>query len=255
MNRYQLCNQQAEIEKAKKQKQHWSSDKILDLDDIIYENTRTTWAIARRIFRSLSGNPHTKAIDIPMGQMSDGMDVPQTSILNILSNALKSLDRDLTKRQQQALEAYDEAIHNDLPPVKCVAEQLGIRINSASELLKRAKIRTFGDFKAYIYDSVYKLDDWSPSPQQVTAMMKSRPRTCAYCGGQTYDGSVPLCFICHSQLGSLREEAWDKRTQKWLVPEINRIRREHRAWAVDNCYKVHYGTMSIDEYEFLMDAA
>jgi hypothetical protein len=259
VNRYQQCLQEAEHAKRRKAEaatgERWSSDKILDLDDVIYESTKTTWAIARRVFRSLPPNPHTKMIDIAMGQQMNGMDVPQTATLNILRDALQSLDKDLTNRQKQALAAYDEAIHNDLPPVTYVAEQLGIRVNSASELLKRAKIRTFGDFVHYIYDSVYKLDDWSPNPKQVKAMMKSKPRICAYCGEQTYDGSVPLCFSCHSRLGSLREETWDARTRGWLMPEIRRIENEHRVWAIDQLYKTHYGTVSEDEYEALANAA
>jgi hypothetical protein len=260
VNRYQQCLQEAEIEKRRKAEaatgERWSSDRILDLDDVIYESTKTTWAIARRVFRSLPPNPHTKMIDIAMGQQMNGMDVPQSSVLNILREALQYLDKDLTKRQQEAMTAYDEAIHNDIPvPTTYVAARLGIKRDSALKLIKRAKMSCFSDFEAYIYDSVYKLDDWSPSPKQVTAMMKSKPRICAYCGEQTYDGSVPLCFSCHSRLGSLREEAWDARTRAWLTPEINRIRREHRAWAIDQLYKTHYGTVSEDEYEALANAA
>lgn len=259
MNRYQLCNQQADIEKARKQEaasgQVWSSERILDLDDLIYDSTKTTWAIARRVFRSLASNPHTKIIDIAMGQQMDGMDVPKTAILNILETAMLSLDKDLTRRQKEAMAAYDEAIHCDEPPVKYVAEKLGIDKSNASRLLKRAKIATFADFVHYIYDSAYKMDDWSPDPKQVKVMMKSKPRICAYCGGQTYDGSVPLCFTCHSGLKTLREEAWDARTRGWLVPEIRRIENEHRAWAIDQLYKNHYGVVSSDEYESLANAA
>lgn len=254
-NRYQKCLRLAEEAKQAKresaQPHTWTADDILDVDDIL-EGKKRMWAIARRAFRSLSSNPHTSMIDIPMGQMMDGMDVPKTAILNILQSAMQGFEKSLTKRQQQAAEAYDEAIHLDINPSMHVAAKLGINRHSAYKLIQRANLETFHEIEAYIYRSVYQMDGWSPTPKQITAMMKSRPRTCAYCGGKTYDGSVPLCFECHSRLGSLREEAWDKRTRSWLKPEIDRIRREHKAWAVDQCYLVHCGVVPIEQYEFLM---
>lgn len=257
-NRFALCNQMAEQAKASKREAYqgrvWSTDDILDLDDIVYGG-KCIFSIARKEFRTLASNPHTKLIDVPMGQLSEGMDVPQTAILNILQDALAGNEQTLTKRQHEAMQAYDEAIHLEKAPVTYVADKLGIRVNSASELLKRAEIRTFSDFVAYVYDSVHKISDWSPTPQQVTTMMKSKPRICAHCGGKTTNGALPLCFECHTRLGSLREEMWTERTRSWLVPEIRRIRNEHRLWAIDQCFLAHYGTVSIEEYEFLADAA
>jgi ribosome-binding ATPase YchF (GTP1/OBG family) len=224
----------------------WATDDILDTDDVIYESANRLRRIVRREFKSLPSNPHTKIIDIAMGQRTAGMDVPQTGIENMMEEALRYHEKDLTKRQKQAMEAYDEAIHTDKPPVMYVAEKLGIDKSNASRLLKRAKIATFSDFVHYVSSSEYQLGDWSPSPKQIKSMMKSKPRTCAYCGGETYDGSVPLCFVCHSKLKSLREEVWDKRTRSWLPDEIRRIENEHRAWAVDQCYKQYYGVVDSD---------
>ncbi len=227
-------------------KRQWRPDNILDIDDIEAMSASKLKRVARREFRSLPQNPHTKIIDIAMGQLSEGMDVPQSGILSMLETALQYQEKELTKRQKEAMTAYDEAIHCDQAPVTYVADKLGISVPGASKLLKRAKVLTFGDFVHYVSSSQYKLSDWSPSAQEIKAMMKSKPRICAYCGGKTYDGSVPLCFTCHSQLQSLREEVWDERTRKWLIPEIRRIENEHRQWAVDACYKAYYRTHDRD---------
>lgn len=193
-SRYQTCLRLAEEAKQAKcevaQNRTWTADDILDTDDIIEDKGRM-WAIARRAFRSLSSNPHSSMIDIPMGQMMDGMDVPKTAILNILQSAMQGFEKSLTKRQQQAAEAYDEAIHLGITPSTHVAAKLGINRHSAYKLIQRANLETFHESVDYIYRSVYQFDDWHPTPKQVQAMMKSKPRICAYCGGKTYDGSVP----------------------------------------------------------------
>jgi hypothetical protein len=243
-NRYETCLRLAEAAKQAKQEaarnRTWTVDDILDTEDML-EGKRRMWSFARRVFRSLSPT-------------SAGMDVPQTAILNILQTAMQGFDKSLTKRQQAAAEAYDEAIHLGITPSTHVAAKLGINRHSAYKLIQRANLETFHEFVHYIYRSVYQMDDWSPTPQQVKAMMKARARTCAYCGGNTRDGSLPLCFGCHSKLGSLREEAWNYRTRSWLAPEIRRIENEHREWAIDQCYLAHCGAVPIEQYEFLMDA-
>jgi hypothetical protein len=243
-SRYQKClrlaEEATEAKREAAQYRTWAVDDILDTEDML-EGKRRMWALARRIFRSLSPT-------------SAGMDVPQTAVLNILQVAVQGFDKSLTKRQQAAAEAYDEAIHLGITPSTHVAAKLGINRHSAYKLIQRANLETFHEFVHYIYRSVYQMDDWSPTPQQVKAMMKARARICAYCGGNTRDGSLPLCFECHSKLGSLREEAWNYRTRSWLAPEIRRIENEHRAWAIDQCYKAHCGAVPIEQYEFLMDA-
>lgn len=262
-NRYARCNRLAEETKARKREYYdkelsytWETPEAYLDDEAFNHGDRVALALAHRAFRSLESNPHTKMINIPMGQIMRGMDVPQTAMVNLLQAILNTDAKNPTSRQKQALKLQDEAIQLGVTPSTHIARKLGITPQSALRLLKRAKMVQIPDFVHYVYDSVHKIDSWSPAPKQVKAMMKSKPRICAYCGtAKTYDGSKPLCFSCHSKLGTLRDEAWDKRTRAWLRPEIQRIEREHRQWAIDNCYRVHYGEVSIEEYEFLMDAA
>lgn len=230
-------------------KTNWSLTKIYDTDDLIMYRASELKAIAYKIFRTLPTNPHTKILNISMVSDTPGMDTPRDAILRIIEDVLAFYGHDLTARQKQALAAYDEAIQKDKPPVTYVANKLGISRGNASELLKRAKIRTFDDFFDYIYRSTFKLGSWTPSEPMVQKMMKSKPRICAHCGGETYDGAVPLCFPCHSELGSLREETWPELTRTWLPQEIARIRKEHRQWAIDACYKNYYGSISFDELD------
>jgi len=267
VTRFEQCLIDAERAKQVKRKAakklEWKAENIFDLEDIldalaqgggIRKSKGILKAMARRIFRSLSSNPHQSMIDIPMGQPSEGMDVPKTAILNILQSALQGFDKSLTKRQQQAAEAYDEAIHLGITPSAHVAATLGINRHSAYKLIKRSNLETFHGFVDYMYSSVYQIDEWSPSPKQVQAMMKSKPRTCAYCGVQpSTNGAMPLCFKCHSLIG-MNEREWDNLTRGWLPAEIKRLRSEHRLWAVDQCYKAHCGIVSIEEYEFMVNA-
>lgn len=235
--------------KDKRQKSTWSLDKFYDTDDIIMYEAAQLKAMAYKIFRTLPTNPHTKILNISMVSDTEGMDTPRDAILKIIEGVLSFYGQEMTARQKQAMQAYDEAIKQDKPPVTYVSNQLGISRGNASELLKRAKIRTFDDFFHYVYRSTYKLGSWTPSEPMVKKMMKSKPRTCAHCGSHTYDGSVPLCFSCHSKLGTLRQEAWPERTQEWLPQEIRRIEREHRQWAIDACYQNYYGSISFDELD------
>lgn len=245
---YGLVHRQAAAHSPSKQT--WSLDKIYDADDIIMYRAAQLKAMAYKIFRTLPTNPHTKILNISMVSDTPGMDTPRDAILRIIEDVLEFYGRDLTKRQKEALAAYDEAIQRDIPiPTKYVAERLGIGLRASQKLLVRAKVFVLDDFFHYIYRSAYKLGSWTPSERMVKKLMKSRPRICAHCGGQTYDGSVPLCFSCHSELGTLREEAWPELTRSWLPQEIRRIEKEHRQWAIDACYKNYYGSVSFDELD------
>jgi hypothetical protein len=98
---------------------------------------------------------------------------------------------------------------------------------------------------------------WSPPQEMIRKKKLAIPRICAggfnNCSGDSTNGKVPMCFNCHTH--ALRNYGSSFDYPEWLQSEIRRIETEHYAAARDACYKDRYGTLSLDEVEFYLDAS
>lgn len=241
-----------DTERKRKKARVWELSDVFEIDDLVMNSTRQLKSVARQLFSSLPSDPNTKSSGIQITGVMEGADTPRDAMLRIVRHLLQYHSTDLTKRQKQALEAYDEAVKCGIPPVNYVAKRLGIKQNSASELIKRAKIR-------YIDENFHSMDEgilitYNPTEQEIKRKMASIPRICAGsfdgCLGETRNGKVALCFPCHVRL-----KVEYPLIPEWYISEAQRIESEHRKLAINACHKDHYGTVSIEEYESYMDAA
>ena len=191
--------------------------KWIDEDDLLY-GKREARRKVREFFRDLLVNRPTET----------------HALISLALRALRGYDiSKLLKRQMEALFYAQEAKELGLTETTYISEKLGIHRQSAWELLKRidAKILTSDVFDTYTSNGRTRFPD-----RIVKRTMKGKPRICAYCGLTTPDGSKPLCGDCHR---GIRLNQWslsadnEARILNWLEPEIERIRQEHRQWALD----------------------
>lgn len=152
----------------------------------------------------------------------------------------------LTRRQQQAVLVFSDAVEAGEPPVTTTAERLSITKQAASQLLARARRRTDLTLVAPRL--------WSPTRSAIDKMIKALPRECARYGIEgclrwTPDGSKPLCKTCHAAYPLSREYP------PWLSEFIRRLDNEQYERAVNALYCEHYGEVSYEEYEALAEAS
>lgn len=254
MNRYALVHLQAELDADRKRRHALtlSLSDIFEIDDLVMYRTNWLPSLAKRYFRTIPTNPHTKMLSIEMVSDTEGMDTPRDALVNIVRDLLSEHGRDLTRRQQEALAAYDEALCKGIDaPVGYVASKLGIEPHSASELLKRAKIRHSSEKSHSINRGLL----YEPTKKEIRHKMAQLPRPCAAgyqgCRGNTQHGKVALCYPCHVKVKSNADDAL---MPEWLISEIKRIESEHRKAAIEACYHDHYGTVSLDELENYLNA-
>lgn len=161
----------------------------------------------------------------------------------------------------------EQAINDGVANVQqYIADRLNPQCSArrVSRLLRLISIANMDDELATygnIVETSYSMDDggtasWYPSKQEIERKAASIPRICAGgmdgCLGETRNGKLALCYPCHVKLKTVSPFAL---LGEWYIQEENRLRREHYKQAVDACFKDHYGTISIDEYESYMEAA
>ena len=100
---------------------------------------------------------------------------------------------------------------------------------------------------------------WKPSAEMIQRKRLSVPRMCAAgmpgCSAYTASGNYPLCLSCSKHFPMDKQDTWDERTKKWLLPEIRRIENEHRNQVIEILYEEHNGMIDNDVYEIAEYAA
>lgn len=162
----------------------------------------------------------------------------------------------LTNRQALAVLYAQEAKEAGLLPSRHVAYKLGIGLRASQRLLKRsgrAKMFVFTE-KVHSSSSGKFITAWKPSKAEIKRKMASKPRICGWCGELSVSGAKTLCFSCYRE--SIQDPIrYDGHLKGWLGEELRRIENEHREWAVNQLYLDHYGTISLEQYERMVDAA
>lgn len=161
-------------------------------------------------------------------------------------NFVGGKERELTRRQEQAVRARSEAMLRGRTDIHLyVAHELGISRATATQLLMRAdekleaKILHIADSTPYVLE----VDGFTPASRQVIKKwMKSHPRQCAgsgrpstrkgsviipACEGHVH-GNYELCYHCYKVYGN-RGSNWET----WLEKQVNAISREHYQNAVE----------------------
>lgn len=111
----------------------------------------------------------------------------------------------------------------------------------------------FGENSNFVaLDSVERT--WKPAPEDIQRKRMSIPRICAAgmpgCAGTTISGLYPLCTSCAKHFPMDKQDTWDERTKKWLLPEIRRIRNEHYQQVVNILYEERYDMVDGDVHEY-----
>lgn len=152
---------------------------------------------------------------------------------------------DLTRRQQQAVLAFSDAVEAGEPPVAYTAERLRITKQAASQLLARARRRTDLTLIAPRL--------WSPTRAQIDAKKKGLKRECARYGIEgclrwTPNGCLPLCRACQAAYPLTSSYPL------WLSDYIRVLDNDQYDRAVAALYRQHYGEVSLEQYEALAQA-
>lgn len=216
-----------------------------------YTSTRKWWLNAFKFVDTSDLLTHQRRAFVFFMDMLVHRPTEFRALLLMFMLAYRNLDEDqiiFTQRQAQAIQVARQAVVNGLPPVRLIAETLGIDKSNASRLLQRASLRaeiaTFDDL-FHVYDSGEQQTSWRPTEKQVKAQMARMTRECAASGTPnckgTTRGQFALCLPCAQHYGKTREE-WrreDGRPLLWLLAEARRIDKEHRAEAINLLYQAH----------------
>lgn len=152
-------------------------------------------------------------------------------------------------------------------PVKYIAIRIGKSERTVYRLLELIDLTIaaevlpmdFGEKSNFIPLDSSVDTSWRPSAEMIQRRRLSVPRMCAAgmpgCAGTTASGQYPLCLSCSKHFPMDKQDTWEERTKKWLLPEIRRIENEHRNQVIEILYEEHHNMVSGDVQEYADFAA
>lgn len=171
--------------------------------------------------------------------------------LPLVHNALGRFRREqraLTRRQEQAIEAAEEAAAKGLNAARYVSELLDIGDRAARSLLQRARERQ-SEAKMFLScGNLHKVSRGKsalPSEAQIRRKMAHYRLTCPgkdwypECEGHAY-GDRLLCWPCYNRWG------FEGERPEWLAYLIRDARKEAYRWAMDSLVTIQVS----DDSEF-----
>lgn len=168
-------------------------------------------------------------------------------------------NRQYTPAQKNAVDLHAYAVRIGHPsPIQYVADQRDTCYSAARKLLHRAKQRKMSHFDSVdhvIYDSV---DNWQPPRADVKAILAKKQVICAG-SGENCEGHAQwrygLCWPCRLQFGAPGQRS--ELTERWLIPEIRRIRNQAYHEVVNELiakHRIGQRVNSTGEYDALANA-